>query len=431
MILTPPCQKSEVITSVKAFSEYFRRGIKNAKLTGLEYEHLTVYKDNLKPVMYEDIRKILKEFSEANSERNLVYENGNIMGVICEYGNISLEPGAQIELSINPSKNISEIKKVIDKYIHEITVIENKFGITNLHSGIRPDGNPEDIKIIPKNRYKLMTEYFKNKDTHPYVMMRHTAGIQTSADYLCEEDACRKLKAAIKLSPFISALYSNSVRKDFAKTGLKSARAKAWLHTDNDRCGLIGKKLFEKEDFCFDDYSDILAKVPMIFIVRDGKYIPTGNLTFENFIKYGYEGFYPEFSDLENHISLYFTDVRLKTYLEIRNHDSQKPELITTVPALWKGLLYDENSLRAVEKLFKNAKFEDFETLRQTAPKDGLSGDFCGRKVSDIVREIFLISNNSLKKYGEEEFLNPLKIFVSKGKTPADFVINPNRQLKN
>ena len=421
MILTPIYEKSCPITSVKAFSDYFRKGIKNEKLTGLEYEHLTVYRDNLKPVIYEDVCKILTEFVNANAGRSLVKECENIVGAICEYGHLSLEPGSQIELSIVPRKNISEIKTIIDKYISEITEIENKFGIKNLHLGIRPDGTPDDITIIPKRRYKLMTEYFKGKDTRPYVMMRHTAGIQTSVDYSSEEDACRKLKAAIKLSPFVSALYSNSKRKDFEITGLKSARAEAWLHTDNDRCGLIGKELFEKNDFCFDDYSKILAKVPVIFIVRNGKYIPTGDLTFENFIKNGYEGFYPEFCDLENHISLYFTDVRLKTYLEIRNHDSQKPELICTVPALWKGLMYDENSLCAVEELFKGAKYEDFEEFRQIAPKTALSGEFCGRKTSDIVKEIYDISRTALEKTDETEFLKPLERFVLTGKTPADF----------
>ena len=84
-------------------------------------------------------------------------------------------------------------------------------------------------------------------------------------------------------------------------TGYKSFRALAWLNTDNDRCGLatcIG------QDNNFEKYVRDVLDVPVIYFVRDNKIIyVNGKINFRQFMKDGYEGYFPTLDDYKLHIT--------------------------------------------------------------------------------------------------------------------------------
>lgn len=409
------CNKSEL-------TEIFYSGCKNTQMLGLEYEKLPVYKSDYRAVSYEDICKVITAME--NAERTVVFDDINPMGLVMKNGHISLEPGSQFELSLNPLKTIFEIRKELDLYNEETKEIADKFGICWLGAGIQPLTTNENITIIPKKRYAHMTKYLPTRAEYPFVMMRETAGIQVGMDYSSEEDAISKLKTSIKLSPLVCTMFSNSPVRGLKDTGMKSFRAFSWLNTDEDRCGLISEKLFS-EAFSFNDYRDVLLNIPMIFIQRNERCISTGNLTFGEFLKSGYEGHKATFDDWNTHLSLYFTDVRLKNYLEIRNHDSQRSEMITAVPALWKAILYNKDAQIAVDEIFKKASFSDFQELRFYAPKLGYNMKFKNYPLYDLAKEIMNIAMQSLiqMKTGEEQFLEPLLALVKENKTPADITL--------
>lgn len=412
-----------IIETKEELIEIFYSGCKNSKTIGLEYEKLPVYKSSFEAVKYDDIVKIL--LSMESDERTVIFEEKNPIGMILPQGHISLEPGCQFEISLNPVEKISEIRKLIDDYNEETCAIADKFGVCWLSTGIQPVSVYENINIIPKKRYMQMTNYLPKKARLPYVMMRETAGIQVGLDYHSEEDAMNKLSTAIKLSPIVSAMFANSPVRNLRLNGSKSFRAYSWLNTDEDRCGLISEKLFHN-DFSFEDYKNVLFDIPMIFIEKNGKHIPTGNMTFGEYYRKGYEGYYATIEDWINHLSLYFPDVRLKSYLEIRNHDSQKSEMITAVPALWKALLYNKDAQNAIDDLFKGCEYRDFEELRFLTPEYGLNVRLKRYLLSDLAKEILNIAIQSymMIKTGEEQFLMPLMKYVMQGITPADEIID-------
>lgn len=403
-------------------TEIFYSGCKLDTLIGLEYEKLPVYKNSYTAVKYEDICKII--FELENENRVVTFENIYPMGMILPQGHISLEPGSQFEISLNPVKNISEIRKILDDYNFETAQIADKYGICWLGCGIQPVSTYQKINIIPKKRYSYMTEYLPKKAMLPYVMMRETAGIQVGIDYKSEEDAMSKLSTAIKLSPIVSAMFANSPVRNLRLSGSKSFRAYSWLNTDEDRCGLISEKLFHN-DFSFEDYKNVLFNVPMIFIQKGGKYISTGDMTFGEYYKKGFEGYFPTIEDWNNHLSLYFPDVRLKTYLEIRNHDSQKSDMICAVPALWKALLYNKEAQNAIDEIFKSFEYKDFQELRYLTPEYGLNMLFKHYPLADLAKEIINIAMQSLimMKTDEEQYLLPLANYIKCGQTPADVII--------
>lgn len=419
----------EIIATKEEMCEIFYSGCKTDELIGLEYEKLPVYKTDYKAADYSDVIKIILDME--NEDRTVVFEGKNPIGMILPNGHISLEPGAQTEISLNPVKNISELQRMIEEYNAETAEIAEKHGICWIALGIQPVSTFEKINVIPKKRYAKMTNYLPTRAKLPFVMMRETSGIQVGLDYSSEEDAMSKLKTALKLSPIISAMFANSPIRNSRLSGSKSFRAYSWLNTDEQRCGLISEKIFH-DDFSFEDYKNVLFELPMIFLEKDGKYIDTGNLTFKEYYNRGFEGYFPTIEDWQTHMSLFFPDVRLKTYLEIRNHDSQRQELITAIPAIWKGILYNKDAREAIDDMLKGAEYNDFEELRFLTPDYGIDMKFKRHYLYDYAKEILHIAKQSLKMMntGEECYLEPIEKLVDKKITPADEIILKTKDLK-
>ena len=420
MLLT---SKSEMIYDRRQLLEIFLSGCKTSQNIGVETEKLLVYKSSRKAVEYSDVVKILSQFDEKIWQR--VYENENLMGLKSDIGTISLEPGSQIELSLKPFECLSEINDILKDYYNQLNEYAQNIGTEVLDIGAHPVSTYENINVIPKKRYEYMTKYLPTKGLTPFVMMRETAGIQVNFDYKSEDDAIRKLSLATKMSPFISAIYANSPIRDNKLNGYKSFRANSWLNVDNDRCGYISQKLFDKnEHFSFDDYVEVLLDVPMIFIQRGNNCYQT-NQTFRDFMQNGFGNIKAEILDWETHLSLYFPDVRLKNYVEIRNHDAQNFEMTKSVFAFWKGIIYNQNAMEEIEKILNKFEYEDYMQLREDSPKYAIESRIKNYKILDFIKEFFDISYSSLKEnnLNEENYLNCVYECISLGKTKADYLI--------
>ncbi len=411
---------NETCLNKEKLAEVFYSGCKTTQKAGVESEKLLVYKSDLKAVCYDDVVKILNCFDE--NEWKKVYEEGKLIGLQGKTGNITLEPGSQVEISLKPYEKIEDIAKNLIQFYSDLAIYADKIGAMVLDSGIQPVSTYENIKIIPKKRYEYMTKYLPLKGSEPFIMMRETAGIQANFDYKSEEDAVSKLSLAIKMSPFISAIYSNSPVRNGKYTGLKSNRNASWMKVDEQRCGLIGRKLFDSpKDFGFSDYVDILLDIPMIFINRGGTYFGTVQ-TFREFMKNGFLGIKAQMSDWENHISLYFPDVRLKSYIEIRNHDAQNAVMTLSVPAFWKGIMYNSDAMEEIRKILSKYEYEDYVNLRKETPNLGITAKIGNLYIIDLIKEFFDISYSSLKenKLGEEKYLECIYEYISLKRTPAD-----------
>ena len=145
------------INDLDFLTEIFCSGCKTGEKTGIEFEKIGVYSDSLKAVRYPDIARFLQTFKNGNWSG--VYEGNNIIGLKNETGTISLEPGSQLEISLNPLDTIAEIENKITEYNKITARIAEKMGIIWLGYGIQPLSTNKNIKIIPKKRYEYMTRY--------------------------------------------------------------------------------------------------------------------------------------------------------------------------------------------------------------------------------------------------------------------------------
>ena len=334
---------------------------------------------------------------------------------------MTLEPGSQIELSLKPEKTIDDIKNKVDDLNKKMSPILDKMGITLLNYGVSPLSTHKSINLIPKKRYHIMAKYLWGILSD--VMMRETAGVQCCIDFESEEDAIDKFRVANKLTPFMTAMFANSPIRGGVETGYKSFRALSWLNTDNDRCGFVGQI---DDKFSFEEYLDYVFESPMIFINRESGAIPiNGKIDFNQFMQSGYEDFQADINDFMLHANLYFPEVRMRNFIEIRNHDCVGKNLQYSILAIYKGILYSHSAMQEIEELFKDFEYRDFSELRYNVPKSALNSKIGKYLVKDIAKEILYIAEKSLIEMdtGEEKYLDPIKEYTLNGISPADVII--------
>ena len=408
-------EKLEKRDIIKLFTD----GYKQIQTIGLEYERLPINQTTLKSVNY------VSEYGICNFLRNFAREENwdyitddfNIIGLKQGHDTITLEPGCQVEYSIKPEKNIFILANKIEDYDNKMHPILKKFGIKLLNYGVSPLSTNKHINLIPKKRYHIMAKYLWGILSD--VMMRETAGIQCCIDFESEEDAMRKFRTANKLLPFMTAMFANSPIRGGVDTGYKSFRALSWLNTDNDRCGYVGQL---NNDFSFDDYIDCLLNTPMIFINRNNQTVSlNGKINFNEFM----DKYDANIDDFKLHANLYFPEVRLRNFIEIRNHDCVGKKLQYSILAIYKGILYNNFAIDEIDELFKDFDYKDFSELRYNVPKSALNTPIKNYYVKDIAKEILYIAEKSLIEMdtGEEIFLNPIKEYTLNNICPADEIL--------
>ena len=390
---------------------------------GIEYERLPISLSSAKAVDYwaeYGIKNLLEKYSKEETW-DYILDNKNIIGLQKGHDTITLEPGSQVEISAKPEKTIFQLKDKIDKINNLLEPLAKSFNITLLNYGVSPLSTYKSINIIPKNRYRIMARYLWGILSD--VMMRETAGIQCCIDFSSEEDAMRKFKLANKLSPFMCAMFANSPIRGGVDTGYKSFRALSWLNTDNDRCGFAGKI---SEEFSFEDYIDCVLKTPMIFIQKNGlPFEINGDITFEQYIQDGFNGAFATLEDYELQANLYFPEVRMRNFIEIRNHDCVGGDLKYAILAIYKGIMYNKSAMEECEELLKHLQYKDFSEIRYNVPKNALNTNIKKAKLGDYAKEIINIAEKSLKEMqtGEAYFLNSIKEYTFNNLTPADVIL--------
>ena len=141
-------------------------------------------------------------------------EDGPIIALerVNEHGTLSitLEPGAQLELSGAPVKTVHDIAQELEEHLSDLGPVSKSCGVRWLATGYHPLATPEQLPWVPKERYAVMRDYFPKVGKRGLDMMRRTATVQVNFDYDDERDAMRKMRVASKLSPVATAIFANS-----------------------------------------------------------------------------------------------------------------------------------------------------------------------------------------------------------------------------
>ena len=440
-----------LIESYGQLAEYLRAGCKPIKdwKIGTEHEKFGFVNDNFLPLPYDgqcSIKAMLEGLRDKYNWSEILEEN-NIIGLTKDGANVSLEPGGQLELSGAPLDSIHETCDEVNQHLKEVKSIADDLGAGFFGLGAAPEWSHEDMPMMPKGRYKLMTDYMGRVGTHGTQMMYRTCTVQVNLDFSSEQDMIKKMRVGLALQPIATALFANSPFFEGKLVNHKSWRSRIWRDLDEDRTGML-PFVFE-EGFGFEAWTEYVLDVPMYFVYRDGKYIDALGQSFRDFLDGklpALPGERPKISDWADHLTTVFPEARVKQFIEMRGADGGPWRKLCALPAFWVGLMYDQNSLDSAWDICKNWDANTREEMRIAASEEDIAAKTNGLSLLDLARELIDISRAGLKNRArpgngglvpdECHFLNAIEEVIETGKSPACELIDKynnewQKDLKN
>lgn len=360
-----------------------------------------------------------------------IWEANHRIALQKNQSSVSLEPGGQLEFSGRPHLTAATALVEWKQHLKELFSITSPQNVLLLGCGFHPFASLADLPKVPKRRYEVMRTYLPTKGKAGLDMMHRTATVQANVDYADEIDAMRKLHATQALGPFITALFAASPLREGKPTGFQSLRAACWLDTDATRCGLL--PFVFQAGAGFREYVEWALDVPMFFIKREGFYFPMDGMTFRYFLKHGWRSEHATMEDWELHLSTLFPDSRLRHYVETRTADAGPLSMVSALPCLWRGLLYDTDAFQAVHDFVKTWTFDELMGLRQQVPPSGIHGTFRRFSLYSLLAELLQIAEHGLQRLQASEemrCLQPLWSIVDNKQSVADQIMDAWKQTQ-
>ncbi len=402
--------------------------------TELEKFGVRVPKDDgeLLPIDYGDVSRVLAAMCERFGWQPGpdLGPGGEIIELRRDGASITLEPGGQLELSGKPLATIHETCAEFTQHYRELHAISQELGISWFTAGFHPWALREQLNWMPKGRYQVMREYLPTRGGRGLDMMLRTCTVQANFDYTSEANCGERLRVANAIAPVVCAMFANSPFVEGRDTGLRTARSTVWTDVDPARCG-VPDFVWDAEGFAYERYVDWALQVPMFFVKRDGKYNPY-HVSFAEFMRDGFTA--PDgthhvalWSDWVLHLSTVFPEVRMKPFIEFRSADAVPSKWLCALPALLKGLLYDDDAGARTWALFEGFDASERAQLWFDARHAALAEP----RLQSLAKSLVALARTSLDRANvlddkgrtEARFLDPLQTLVESGQTPADVAL--------
>ena len=410
-----------------ALVEFFRSGAHGGSgggVLGVEVEHFLVFDDGT-PVSYYPhggrigVRDVLEFLAATNPKRELT-ATGELIGLAGPEGSVTLEPAAQLELSIAPYASVAEVARAYDHFRSLVDAYLAEHGAHVVSAGYHPTRRAFDLELIPKNRYGYMNDYFVHHiHTHGERMMRASASTQVSVDFSSEVDGVRKLRVASALAPVFAAIADNAPVYEGESNDEPLTRFRLWRKVDNARCGVI-PGIFSS-DFSFETYADWLLGTSPIFVLRPAEGGPSGpnsRAAYDETAAEAYAAAPLTQADMVQIGSMFWPDARLKRFVEVRPADCMPRDQVLGYAALIKGLFYSEVSLAGVEERLGVVDGTwplaacDVDAAVASICSFGFAGEVYGSTLAEWERLLFELARAALAE-DERAYLAPLEEFAA------------------
>ncbi len=409
------------IGNKESLIRYFAEGCKGCRCVslGVEVEHFVVYGEEAAAAKgvapgtavsyYGDggIEELLLKLCDRYPEhKKILTPEGRCLGFSVKGFIITLEPAAQLEISIAPFQSIAKIKEVYEGFRNTVLEVIAPYGYELKSEGYQPASRVNDLKLIPKARYELMDLRFQTSGKRGRNMMRGTASVQVSVDYRDETDFARKYRAAYLLMPVIKLLMDNTKTFEGAPNTIPLRRTEIWDNVDPARCGIVPGLFAEDSgrEYTFGDYADYILQMPPIFLPSpDGEIYTADKKVCELFADKEFDR-----QMTEHLVSMVFPDVRLKQYIEIRGADGNAPEKAYAYAALIKGTIYNEAFLAHAEAFCRQRGItaKDIKFSESSLMANGWNGKIYGYPAREAARTILRYAEDQLPEE-EKPFLAP------------------------
>ena len=362
------------------------------------------------------------EYSAIDLLNELNNENNN------KNGTYSLEPGGQIEWSSPPCANMFELDNAIVSYKNLIDKTLNKRNLISLYMGVEPFTNPDSIELIDQKKYQLMNINMEKRGTLGKWMMRNTSSIQVNYDIIDQRDLEEVMFIADCIHPISAYLFAHSPFQLGRPVRSKNLRNYIWENTDNTRCrSLLDHGIYNTENL-LDSYISRMMKAPGIFRLDDNLDIKESRLTLWEELKKKWSNKTLTKYDIQAALHQIFTNVRLKTLIEIRDIDCLPFKNIIAPVAFLTGLIENRFIRGKLISEFSSWSKQERKIWNNLALQlDIDKGTLKNKKYIDWVKWVAELAVGGLecRKLGEEKyFIHYYKNIIANG--PLSIQINNN-----
>lgn len=360
---------------IQAMTEYFRRGCKGdgPGTVGVEVEHFVTALDGT-PATFAQAQALMRDLQQPGDREAII--DGSYMGFAAPKYGLSLEPACQIEISMMPTDHVSEAEAIYRDFSARFEAAAAARGLRVWHVACHPTRRADDLPLIPKDRYREMDRYFQTSGHHGRQMMRATASAQASVDYFSEEDFVRKYRAACILAPLFALLTDNAPVYEAAPNKSPSVRTRIWEDVDPDRCGVV--PCLMDADFGFAAYAGHLLGQPLIVAKHGQQTQAVGRRCAAEVY-----GAALSDADIEHILSMFFYDVRLKHYIEIRSADCLPEPWLSSYAQLILTLFSCPKALAAVTQRFAGVTVQDIEAAKKAICHKGYGAEVYGLSAAE------------------------------------------------
>lgn len=398
----------------EALVRYFEAGCKPVgKMTiGLEVEHF-ITKENGNPISFADVQQVMKALQQPGDVS--VVMDGEYVGFSNDAYTISLEPACQLEISVLPQPSVSRLMAVYDEFAERMNHVLSQQGMRSHTLGYHPTCRAAALPLIPKKRYEVMDRYFQKRGNHGTQMMRATASTQVSVDYYSEQDFVRKYRVACLIAPLLALLTDNAPVYEGQPNHAYSVRTSIWSDVDSDRCGIL--PILMDPDFGFEKYADYILQKPLVVSRRGSRTEGVGR-------KSAFE-VYPSAmgrDEIEHVLSMFFFDVRLKSYIEIRVGDSMPAVYVAGYAELIKAVLSSPAAQDGILRHYAGATVEDIEAAKVGICCNGYKAQVYGRPVADEMAWLMAQAKSRVTTADGRRNLEPLAELAAQKKTIRETV---------
>jgi glutamate--cysteine ligase len=354
--------------------------------------------------------------------------DGEIIELVRDGASITLEPGGQLELSGAPLHNVHQTCAEFSQHYDELHAVSQPLSLAWMAWGHHPFATRDEIHWMPKGRYRVMQAYLPTRGRRGLDMMLRTCTVQANFDYASEAQCARRFRLANAMAPVLAALFANSPYLEGRAAGVASVRNQVWLDVDPGRSGI---PRFAFDGFSYERYIDWALAAPMFFVKRNHQYHPYHE-SFRHYLEHGMttpDGVRQRAThgDWSVHLSTVFPEVRLKPYLELRSADAVSSRYVCALPALAKGLLYDEDAGGQAWERLSAFSYEERAALWQDAIVHGLRAP----RLRELASSLLALARGALERCdirdskgrSEARFLDRLDALVEQGESPAHEVL--------
>jgi glutamate--cysteine ligase len=424
--------REEFITSVDELVDVMRAGEKPPSdwKVGTEHEKIGLHARDASLVEYagDDGIGALLESMAQKGDWERVTEGDNVIALLKDGASITLEPGGQLELSGAPFRTLHETQREIEAHLDLVRQASDPLGIAWLGLGIHPFHAADEVPSMPKARYRIMRSYLPTRGSRALMMMFATATVQANFDYASEADMIEKVRISLAIQPIISSIFANSSVSERKSNGFASKRLYAWADTDPDRCGML--PIAFDPDFGYRRYIEWALDIPMFFLIRNHEYHAAHDQTFRQFMQSGRGEFRATLADFDVHLTTLFPDVRVKQFIEVRGADTVPAHLLCSLPAIWKGVLYNADARASAWALMGGASQAERENAGRDVARLGMAAQYGQRPILELGRELVEIARRGLAEIAhasddspdETLFLDPVFEQLELGKSPGQVI---------